>query len=406
MCSNLLFELNNLRSSNNKDQTKHKEEGDGRIKADQIDRKKLQNNLEKCIHSLQVDTHKNWNTLVNIYTGEEVGEDVNVNKAVEIGQKQMKEFCSSLPQGFRDRLSTKVVTMAESKKTKQISVVAPFNTELIFSRVLYLMGNNQLDFTTLFNYELCPVPTSTFHDPGEARYPKSKVVLKSRLKVEVSVRGVEVDAAVVDGGGMLHSSIHWPKDGSAKDLAKGVEMYVSRLLQHSDVCVIFDHYFDKSIKSETRFQRIGNFKRSHQLSVETSLPSKELCMSSLKTKENLIDIITQFLLQQFSTANCQHKLIVTSKSIYPVETSHGLQIKRQDLMTMFDEADYIIPQQVNTAIEQGQTAVKVISADTDVFVLLRGMYVKKNWAAAEVYMEDFNTLIHYMEASTEVCGRC
>ena len=106
--------------------------------------------------------------------------------------------------------------------------------------------------------------------------------------------------------------------------------------------------------------------------------------------ENLIEIITKFLLQQFSTANCQHKLIVTSKSIYPVETSPGLQIKRQDLMTMFDEADYIIPQQVNTVIEQDQTAVKVISADTDVFVLLCGMYMKKNWAAAEVYMEDFN----------------
>ena len=77
--------------------------------------------------------------------------------------------------------------MAKSKKTKQISVVAPFNTELIFFGVLYLMGNNQLDFTTLFNYELSPVPASMFHDSFEARYPKSKVVLKNRLKVEVSV---------------------------------------------------------------------------------------------------------------------------------------------------------------------------------------------------------------------------
>ena len=258
LCSNLLSELDNLRSSDSKDRTKHNEEGYGRIKADQIDRKKLQDNLEKCIHPLQVDTHKNWNTLVNIYTGEEVGEDVNVNKAVEIGQKQMKEFCSSLPQGFRERLSTKVKSMAESKKTKQISVVAPFNTELISSRVLYLLGNSQPDFTTLFNYELSPVPTSMFYDSGEARYPKSKVVLKNRLKVEVSVRGVEVDAAEVDGRCMLHSSIHWPKDGSVKDLAKGVEKYVSRLLHHSDVYVIFDRYFDKSIKSDTRLQRIEN----------------------------------------------------------------------------------------------------------------------------------------------------
>ena len=176
-----------------------------------------------------------------------------MNKAVETGQKQMAEFWASLPQWFRERLSTKVVTMAESKKkqNKRRSVVAPFNTELIFSRVLYLLGNNQLDFTTLFNYELPPVPASMFHDSGEARYPKSKEVLKNKLKVEVSVRGVEVDAVAVDGGSMLHSSIHWPNDGLVRDLAAGVEMYVSHLLQHYDVYIVFDRSFEKSLHSDT-----------------------------------------------------------------------------------------------------------------------------------------------------------
>ena len=189
--------------------------------------------------------------------------------------------------------------MAESKKTKRRSVVAPFNTKLIFSRVLYMLGNNQLDFTTLFHYELSPVPTSMFHDSAEARYLKSKAVLKNKLKVEVSVRGVAVDVVVVDGGGLIHSSIHWPKDGLVRDLAAGVEMYVSKLLHNSDVYVAFDRYFEKSLKSDTRLQRIGNFQRSHQLSIETSLPSKEVCMSSLKAKENLIEIIAKFLLQRF-----------------------------------------------------------------------------------------------------------
>ena len=119
LCNELLSELDTLTNSDNVHRTKHKEEGDGRIKADQLDRKKLQNTLEKCIHPLSVDTHKNSRTLVNIYTGEEAGEDVNVNKAVEIGQKQMVEFSTSVPQGFRKTLSTKLVTMAKSKKTKR-----------------------------------------------------------------------------------------------------------------------------------------------------------------------------------------------------------------------------------------------------------------------------------------------
>ena len=35
--------------------------------------------------------------------------------------------------------------------------------------------------------------------------------------------------------------------------------------------------------------------------------------------------------------------------------------------------------------------LKVISADTDVFVLLCSMYLEKSWSAAEVYMQDFNS---------------
>ena len=44
-----------------------------------------------------------------------------------------------------------------------------------------------------------------------------------------------------------------------------------------------------------------------------------------------------------SSARCPHS----------TSTSQGLQINRQDLMTVFDEVDYIISQQVNSAIEQG-----------------------------------------------------
>ena len=130
LCRDLLSELNTLRNSENVGTTRHKEEEDRRIKSNQLDRKMLQNTWEKCIHPLSVDTHNNLRTLVNIYTGEEDGEHVNVSKAVEIEQKQMVQFCGSLPQGFRKRLSTKVVTMADSKKTKMKSVVAPFNTNL------------------------------------------------------------------------------------------------------------------------------------------------------------------------------------------------------------------------------------------------------------------------------------
>ena len=61
----------------------HKEENLERITLDAEDRKKIRITLGKCIHPLQVDSHAS-NVLVNIYTGEESDQSINVNKAAEL----------------------------------------------------------------------------------------------------------------------------------------------------------------------------------------------------------------------------------------------------------------------------------------------------------------------------------
>ena len=117
-----------------------------------------------------------------------------------------------------------------------------------------------------------------FHDSDEGRYPKSNAVLKSKLKVEVLVQGVEVHVVVLDGGGMLDSSIYWPKDGLVRDLPAAVEMYISKLLQRSDVYIAFDHYFEKSLKSDTLLQRLGNFNGGTNFELKHhNLPQKCAC---------------------------------------------------------------------------------------------------------------------------------
>ena len=98
-------------------------------------------------------------------------------------------------------------------------------------------------------------------------------------------------------------------------------------------------------------------------------------MSSTKTKENLIQIIADQLLQKFMQNKILHKLVIISKNTCSVETRLGMSQTRSDLESMFDEADYILPQQVDSAVKEGRKSIKVISSDTDVFLLLCRMYL-------------------------------
>ena len=68
-------------------------------------------------------------------------------------------------------------------------------------------------------------------------------------------------------------------------------------------------------------------------------------MSSTKSKDNLIEIIADQLLERFTQNKILHKLVITSKDSCPVETRQGTCQKRYDLESIFDETAYILPQQ-------------------------------------------------------------
>ena len=95
-----------------------------------------------------------------------------------------------------------------------------------------------------------------FQDNGEPRFTKSKSVLKNKLKIEVSPRNLNPDAVIIGGGGMLHSAVHWPNEGTVKDFTDGVSSYIFKILKDSDVYLAFDRYTNDSIKAATRLQRI------------------------------------------------------------------------------------------------------------------------------------------------------
>ena len=303
LCGELLTELDDQRINHRaSSDTKHKEEGEGRIKSDYEDRSKIKTALDKCIHPLQVKSHKS----------------TNVYKTAELGEKQMQQFQKELPDGFRNTLTTKVVLMtsAKDKKKKKKDKENSYNTDLIFSRVLLLLGTNQIDFEDLFDFELAAVPASLFEESRVARYPKNKSVLLNKLKVEESSRCIKPDATVIDGGGMLHK-VHWSPNGIVKDLVDGIDHYVRMLMLNTDVYLIFDRYKTGSIKSDTRTARVGAFRRSHHLSLERELPPKDMVLSSSSTKENLIELISSELCTRFETNKSPKRFAVKWKNPVP-----------------------------------------------------------------------------------------
>ena len=64
----------------------------------------------------------------------------------------MLEFNHNLPEGFRSRLTNKVITMANSKKSKKKGETNEiYNTELIFSHVMYLLSARQIELESIFH---------------------------------------------------------------------------------------------------------------------------------------------------------------------------------------------------------------------------------------------------------------
>ena len=184
----------------------HKQESPSRIKSDRTDRIKLRNFLQTCIHPLDHNSHAP-NKLINIYTGE-ISSCSNVNKSLEIGQKQMSKFQESLPGGFHKPLKKLVVKMKCRKKGKEDKEqMELYNTNVIFSRVKMLLSSGMISLKHIFSFKLLPILTSLFDNSGNGRYPKAKSTSKNKLKVLLPARSKLVVNTLVAHERNSHRSI-------------------------------------------------------------------------------------------------------------------------------------------------------------------------------------------------------
>ena len=180
---------------------------------------------------------------------------------------------------------------------------------------------------------------------GEPRYTKAKSVLQTRLKVETSLRLVNFNVVVIDGLGMLHGAVDWPKGGKVADLIDGIMNFILKYFHFADVYLIFDRCYNYSIKSNTRTARVKSFARGHNLFNQSPLPSKYDTLSCTKSKVHLIQQISAGLVDIGLTEI--NRLVILSNDRCPTELKDGKETLRSDLAAGHEEADNIIIQQIN-----------------------------------------------------------
>ena len=196
------------------------------------------------------------------------------------------------------------------------------------------------------------------------------------LKVTVPSIGNTPDMTIVDGCAVLWK-IQWPSaNGTVQDFVKGFPKFVYDMLKKNDVMIIFDKYYDYSIKSVTRVNR-NVIQSSKRVKITLTGPSndKNVVLANKDNKIQLIIILVESLKTlQLQGRESERKLIVTGLDPLPFEVCRGNVRDRLDLKNFQEEADTIIVAQMLSMVNEGYRQIQVICEDTDVFVILLHHY--------------------------------
>ena len=279
--------------------------------------------------------------LQNIVSGVVAHESVHVENAVAVGNKILSNMEGKQVSGHVNKSSAQVVNLSEKLKIKG-KIETTIDPALLFQRLIAITSNNDsLNLETVFTHELSPYPASLFESPKMMRSAKKPKLLESLLKYSTdATTNPETNAKYVHDGGALLQKIKWEKQMTYAAISS---LYINYVEKHygSHCIVVFDSYPEiPSTKDQTHAKR--SKKVGPEIKISPTAPltvSKEIFLSNLKNKQNIINFI----------ATC-------------LEQNH-IEVRSAD-----DDADVLI---ATTAVECSEKQETVlVGDDTDLFVLL------------------------------------
>lgn len=338
---------------------KHKEEGEGRRRLDEADRRKIAAELEKYTHPL----NEQHSGVYNICNGQVAPDTVNVQDALAIGSEQSRQFSDSLSSNFHTTIKKKVKTMVALKKAVTVKGKAIYDIEMLFSRLLVVGQQRNVEIADVFQFELSPVPPALIDEYGCLRKGNKAMLLKS-LGVSVTTPPAP-DVVLVDAGQLLYHVV-WPVAGTAGDLAASIGARLAHYPPGSKKIVLFDRYDQEapSAKDHERARR-GRAKEI-RLTPNTPLPCREAILHNATNKSLLNNILCG----------------------YPLP--HNIQlVNKLDCVVTHVEADITLCSYMLKAVADGAQTIRILSDDTDVFVLLV-YWTSRMQIVAKIQMEKWN----------------
>ena len=212
----------------------------------------------------------------------------------------------------------------------------------IFLRLVMIGQHRKMELEPLFDYELCSVPSSLI-DEHDCLRKWNKSGLVKRLGV-LEILPVPADIVIVDVSQLFYHIV-WPHGPS--DLIASIQGHLSHYPDGTEKVVVFDKYKDISAKDHEIMRRAGEVFSSYDLSISSLLPKRDAILKSKNNKRRLASVLRTFDVEEDVTMDS------------PDDSAYG-----------HDEADITMISYVLESANNGKGVIRVLSDDTDVFVLL------------------------------------
>ncbi|CAD6231375.1 GSCOCG00012225001-RA-CDS, partial [Cotesia congregata] len=235
---------------------------DSRIKRDNEDLEKIDNWFATHVFT------QDCSELICIANGIVASEDVNCQRAFEIGEDLITNIIGSDFQRLSFQRKNKVLPFSAMTSTIEVDKTRVVINPLLLFQRMCISRETVGDVKEYLSYELAPFPLSLFAKDGMRKGTKSSL-FNTFTPVERSSNISTSSHFVIDGGFLLHKVI-WDRNSSFKDITTKYVKYVQEHFGLS-ASIVFDGYSDDPDVAGTK-----SWERLHALIVSTALAASPL----------------------------------------------------------------------------------------------------------------------------------